>query len=79
MYAVLTSVLQEEDRAEERAKTDVETHVQSMDFFAVKRLGTAMPWLKAAFETPETMLIRREPLLEQEPTWCCQRRFTRRN
>ena len=32
-----------------RAKTDVETHVQSMDFFAVKRLGTAMPWLKAAF------------------------------
>lgn len=32
MYAVLTSVLQEEDRAEERAKTDVETHVQSMDF-----------------------------------------------
>ena len=32
MYAVLTSVLQEEDREEERAKTDVETHVQSMDF-----------------------------------------------
>lgn len=32
MYAVLTSVLQEEDRAEERAKTDVETHVQNMDF-----------------------------------------------
>ena len=47
--------------------------------FAVKRLGTAMPWLKAAFETPETMLIRREPLLEQEPTWCCHRRFTRRS
>ena len=62
-----------------RAKTDVETHVQSMDFFAVKRLGTAMPWLKAAFETPETMLIRREPLLEQEPTWCCHRRFTLRS
>ena len=69
MYAVLTSVLQEENKEEERAAKRSGDQRPKHGLFAVKRLGTVLPWLKAAFETPELMLVRKEPLVEPQPIW----------
>ena len=69
LYAVLTKVLQEEDQEEERAKKRAKDQRPKVGLVAVKRMDTALPWLVAAFETPEHMLIRQEPLEEREPVW----------
>ena len=57
MYAVLTGVLQDEDKESERAKSRPTDQRPKRGLFAVKRLDTALPWLKA------------EMLIEQEPLW----------
>lgn len=69
LYAVLTKVLQEEGQEEERAKKRAKDQRPKVGLVAVKRMGTALPWLEAAFESPEHMLIRQEPLEEKEPVW----------
>eukprot|EP00435_Cladocopium_sp_Y103_P011877 s4293_g3.t1 len=68
LYAVLTKVLQEEHLEHERAQKRVDKRPK-IGLVATKRMGTALPWLKAAFESPSTMLIRHEPLVEKAPVW----------
>ena len=70
LYAVLTKALKEDETEEERAqRRPNKDRRPKIGLVAVKRLGTALHWLVAAFETPELMLIRTEPLEEREPTW----------
>ena len=69
MYAALTSVTQDEEKESERAKNRLSDQRPKHGLFAVKRLGTALPWLRAAFATPELLLIRHEALTKQEPQW----------
>ena len=69
MYAVLTKVLNEEDKEHERAQQRKGDQRSKMGLVAVKRLGTTVPWFQAAFATPESMVIRQEPLERLEPVW----------
>ena len=69
MYAVLTKALKEEATEETRAQKRALDQRSKVGLVAVKRLGTALPWLKAAFDKPEDLLIRYEALEEKEPTW----------
>ena len=69
MYAVLTKSQEEEAQEEERAKKRSTDQRPKIGLVAVKRLGTALHWLIAAFESPEHMLIRCESLVEREPVW----------
>lgn len=76
--AVLGKVLQEEDKEDERSQKRLKDQRPKHGLVAVKRFGTALPWLQAAFETPDHMLVRYEPLDEKGwgrlihrvgPTW----------
>eukprot|EP00435_Cladocopium_sp_Y103_P072540 s106_g40.t1 len=69
LYGVLTKVLQEEATEEERAKKRPKDQRPKVGLVAVKRMGTTLPWLAAAFETPENMMVRNEPLEDVEPVW----------
>ena len=78
LYAVLGKVLQEEDKEDERSQKRLKDQRPKHGLVAVKRFGTALPWLQAAFETPDHMLVRYEPLDEKGwgrlihrvgPTW----------
>ena len=69
MYAVLTTVLNEEDKELQRAKHRKGDQRPKVGFVAVKGLRTTVLWLRAAFEAPESMLIRQEPLDKIEPVW----------
>jgi hypothetical protein len=70
LYAVLTKALKEDETEEERAqRRPNKDRRPKIGLVAGKRLGTALHWLVAAFETPELMLLRTEPLEEREPTW----------
>ena len=69
LYGVLTKALKEEASEAERARKRAVDQRSKVGLVAVKRLGTTLPWLKAVFEKPEDLLIRREPLDEKEATW----------
>eukprot|EP00435_Cladocopium_sp_Y103_P057196 s804_g19.t1 len=69
LYAVLTKALQEDKTEAERAARRAHDQRPKIGLVAVKGLGTALPWLRAVFEVPELMLIRRERLDEREPQW----------
>eukprot|EP00435_Cladocopium_sp_Y103_P022173 s2755_g5.t1 len=68
MYAVLTKTIQDERLEAARAQKRPDTRPK-FGLVATKRMGTALPWLRAAFETPERMLIRHEPLVLKDPVW----------
>ena len=62
LYAVLTKALKEDETEEERAqRRPNKDRRPKIGLVAVKRLGTALHWLVAAFETPELMLIAQSP------------------
>lgn len=56
MYAVLTTVLNEEDKELQRAKHRKGDQRPEVGFVAVKGLRTTVLWLRAAFEAPESMV-----------------------
>ena len=64
LNAVLTKALKEEASEEERARKRPHDQRSKIGLVAVKRLGTTLPWLKAAFDSPEDLLIRHESLQE---------------
>ena len=50
---VLTKALKEEASEEERVRKRPHDQRSKIGLVAVKRLGTTLPWLKAAFYSPE--------------------------
>ena len=69
LYANLTKVQQEEQSEYERAQKRTRDQRMKVGLVAVKRMGTTLPWLRAAFESKENMMIRTEPLDEVGPVW----------
>ena len=70
LYTILTLVVQQEEHLEEeRAKKRPHDQRVKVGLVAVKRIGTTLPWLRAVFEAKESMMVRSEPLEEEEPTW----------
>lgn len=69
LYAILTKVQQEEQSEHERAQKRTRDQRIKVGLVAVKRMGTTLPWLRAAFESKENMMIRTEPLDEVGPVW----------
>lgn len=68
-YGTLQAVLKEDPKIEEKRAAERTDKRPKKKLVAVKRLGVALPWLKAALEDSKRMMLRRIPLDTSKTRW----------
>ena len=71
LYGALAHAEKEEREGLEakRAESREKDQRPKLGLISVKRMGAALPWLVALLQEPQRLMLRREPLVVQEPAW----------